>query len=100
MRSQHTKQDPEKQAWRTLTEIAKALGGEVSGKSVMAPGPGHSAHDRSLSVTLSADAADGFVVHSHAGDDWRTCRDYVRSRVRLPAFEPGQRPGGAPTPAR
>jgi hypothetical protein len=28
---------------------AAALGGEVSGKSVRAPGPGHSARDRSLS---------------------------------------------------
>jgi hypothetical protein len=37
----------------TLRTIAKALGGEITGKSVLAPGPGHSSRDRSLSVTPS-----------------------------------------------
>jgi hypothetical protein len=28
-------------------------------------------------------------VHSFAGDDWRDCRDYVRQRLGLPEWEPG-----------
>ena len=30
-----------------------------------------------------------FVVYSHAGDDWQLCRDHVRARLGLPAWEPG-----------
>jgi hypothetical protein len=77
-----------------LREIATALGGEVSGDSVLAPGPGHSATDRSLSITLSATAPDGFVVHSFAGDDDMDCRDYVRTRLGLERFKPNSRPNG------
>jgi hypothetical protein len=72
-----------------LRSIARALGGVVSGRQVLAPGPGHSRKDRSLSVRLGADAPDGFVCFSHAGDDWKTCRDYVRGRLGLPAWESG-----------
>lgn len=75
-----------------LQQIARALGGEISGRSaVRAPGPGHSAGDRSLSVTLSTTAPDGFVVHSFSGDDWVVCRDYVRAKLGLPAFSPHRR---------
>jgi putative DNA primase/helicase len=72
----------------SLAAIAKALGGEVSGKSVLAPGPGHSAKDRSLSVKPSVIDPDGFIVHSHAGDDWRQCREHVRARLGLSGFRP------------
>jgi putative DNA primase/helicase len=72
-----------------LRAIAAALGGVVSGRQVIAPGPGHSPSDRSLAVCISADAPDGFVVYSHAGDDWRACRDYVRTKLGLPAWQPG-----------
>jgi putative DNA primase/helicase len=72
-----------------LRSIARALGGEVSGRQVLAPGPGHSAKDRSLSIRLEPNAPDGFLVHSHAGDNWQECRDYVRQRLGLPAWEPG-----------
>jgi putative DNA primase/helicase len=72
-----------------LRSIARALGGEVSGRQVLAPGPGHSSRDRSLAIYVSNDAPDGFLVHSHAGDDWRGCREYVRSRLGLPPWEPG-----------
>jgi putative DNA primase/helicase len=70
-----------------LQSIARALGGEVSGKSVRAPGPGHSKADRSLSVTLSAAAPDGFIVHSFAGDLWPLCRDHVRAALGGGSFE-------------
>ena len=49
---------------------------------------GHSAIDRSLSVKLDADAPDGFVVHSFAGDDPLACRDHVRTKAGLKPFKP------------
>lgn len=67
----------------SLPEIARALGGQVRGNRVVAPGPGHSRRDRSMSVRL-ADATDGFVVTSFAGDDWTICRDYVATQLGLP----------------
>jgi Protein of unknown function (DUF3987) len=74
-----------------LESIARALGGDVFGSEVLAPGPGHSPGDRSLSIKLSGRSGkspDGFIVHSYAGDDWQICRDYTRSRLGLPAFAP------------
>ena len=79
-----------------LRTLAIALGGVINGRSVLAPGPGHSAKDRSLSVTLSATSPDGFMVYSHAGDDWQACRDYVRGKLRLSPFNPGSAPRIAP----
>ena len=67
-----------------LRSLARALGGDVRGNSVSAPGPGHSPKDRSLSVTPSAAAPDGFIVHSFAGNDFAECRDHVRGRLGLP----------------
>jgi hypothetical protein len=72
-----------------LRSIARALGGEVQGGQVLAPGPGHSPRDRSLAVKLSSNAPDGFVVYSHVGDDWRACRDYVKQKLGIPAWQPG-----------
>ena len=66
----------------TADSVATALGGDVIGTNrVLAPGPAHSPKDRSLVVTLTS---DDFLVHSFAGDDWRTCRDHVRARLGLP----------------
>jgi hypothetical protein len=39
-----------------LRSLARALGGEVVGRQVLAPGPGHSRRDRSLSICSSAKA--------------------------------------------
>ena len=70
--------------------IARRLGGEASGRdTILCPGPGHSPKDRSLSVKFDPTAPDGFLTYSHAGDDWRECRDYVRERLGLPRWEPG-----------
>jgi hypothetical protein len=69
----------------TASMVAQALGGEVvSFNRVAAPGPGHSPKDRSLSVLITG---SDFIVHSFAGDDWRVCRDYVRSRLGRPPFD-------------
>ena len=65
--------------------VAKALGGDVVGPHrVLAPGPGHSLADRSMSVLLDPVAAHGFRVNSFADDDWRICRDHVRNMLGIP----------------
>jgi putative DNA primase/helicase len=66
-----------------LQHIAHALGGEVSGRQVLAPGPGHSSHDRSLAVRPAQNAPDGLLIYSHSGDDWRSCRVHVLSRLGI-----------------
>jgi putative DNA primase/helicase len=71
----------------TLASIAGDLGGDISGNSVVAPGPGHSPTDRSLSVTLSPNAPDGFLVHSFCGDDGIKCKDYVREKCGIPSWQ-------------
>src|SRR5262249_9710874 len=72
-----------------LRTIARALGGEVSGRRVLAPGPQHSPKDRSLCVSLAPALPGGFLVHSFAGDDPIQCKDYVRARLGLPAWAAG-----------
>lgn len=75
----------------SLREAARMLGGSVAGpRNVTCPGPGHSPHDRSLSVTF--DDRGDFVVFSHAGDDWQACRDFVRDRLGLGRWSPERRP--------
>jgi len=70
----------------SISHAANALGGEVAGRnSVLCPGPRHSPRDRSLSVTFTG---DDFTVFSHAGDDWRACKDHVRERLGLADFTP------------
>jgi putative DNA primase/helicase len=76
-----------------LKSIARALGGEVSRQQVLAPGPGHSKHDRSMAVFLDTHNPDGFRVHSFSGDSWQLCRDHVKQRLGIPGepsrtFEP------------
>jgi hypothetical protein len=77
--------------------VAQAIGGNATGRKVLAPGPGHSRADRSLSIQIDPAAPDGFHCHSFAGDDWRECRDYVRHALRLGAWERRQR---RPAPCR
>jgi putative DNA primase/helicase len=74
-----------------ITELARALGGQVVGSNqVLAPGPFHSAQDRSLSVRLDPSAPNGFIVHSFAFDDFKECRDYVRERLQAWFIEDGK----------
>jgi putative DNA primase/helicase len=75
-----------------LRTIARVLGGTVVGRGrVIAPGPGHSPTDRSLSIKFDPSAPDGFVVYSFAGDSPLTCRDYVRGALGLGAREQRRR---------
>jgi hypothetical protein len=41
--------------------VARALGCNVSERNVVAPGPGHSRADRSLSIKIEPTAPDGFI---------------------------------------
>ena len=66
-----------------LKALQHALGGQISHGQLLCPGPGHSRVDRSLAVKIDANAPDGFLVHSFAGDDAIECRDYVRAKCRL-----------------
>src|SRR5262249_32645559 len=67
-------------------QAARALGGDAYGRNrALVPGPGHSRHDRSLSVTF---LSTGILVHSFAGDDWKTCRQHVNDRLGLSQFKP------------
>lgn len=61
--------------------LARLLGGEAQGDQILAPGPGHSARDRSLSILIDPTAPDGFTCHSFAGDDWTDCKDYVLAEI-------------------
>jgi hypothetical protein len=70
-----------------LKKLAQALGGNVSHGQVLAPGPGHSPEDRSLSVKPSPSAQDGFVVNSFAGDDLIACKDHVRNKLGMAPFQ-------------
>ena len=66
-----------------IRSAARLLGGEIVGRKLLCPGPGHSRTDRSLAVTFSDSAPDGFSVHSFAGDDWQSCKDHVRAALGI-----------------
>jgi hypothetical protein len=83
-----------------LRTIARLLGGEVSGHWAYVPGPGHSAKDRSLGITLDPNDPDGFIVHSHANDDWQECKDSARSRLGLAPWQPGDKQNRRVHPSR
>lgn len=66
----------------TAEDLAQRLGGVVSADgSILCPGPGHSADDRSLHVTLTPDKPDGFIFYSHADDDLTACRDHITAAI-------------------
>jgi hypothetical protein len=77
----------------SLDQIARALGGEKSAGQVLAPGPNHSATDRSMSVKLNQ-SGDDIIVHSFAGDDPIACKKYVRGKLDLPAWQSNGRGKG------
>jgi hypothetical protein len=71
----------------SVHQIVAKLGGQVTGPDKCSvPGPGHSAKDTSLSITIAPTAPDGFIVYSHAGDDDIECKDWVREKLGLPRW--------------
>jgi putative DNA primase/helicase len=83
-----------------LRILQRALGGVIDGGQVVCPGPGHSRSDRSLAVKPSATNADGFIVFSHCNDSWALCKNYVRERLGLPPWRPGDGQDRRVHPAR
>jgi putative DNA primase/helicase len=80
--------------------LAAASRGDVDGRNqARCPGPGHSPHDRSLSVRLDPGAPEGFLCHSFSTDDWRECRDHVRRALGLARRERAPR-SAAPRQSR
>lgn len=70
----------------TAHEVALAMGGKVSPSNpniARVPSQGHSRHDDGLAVIITDSDPEGFITYSHQGDDWRDCRDYVRSKLGL-----------------
>ena len=66
-----------------IQTAAQILGGDVSCGQILAPGPGHSQRDRSMSIKLDPNAQDGILVGSFAGDDFRDCRDHVKALLGI-----------------
>jgi putative DNA primase/helicase len=73
-------------------EVARLLGGQIAGRNILAPGPGHSSSDRSLSIKIDPSASDGFIVHSFAGDPPIACRNHVRAALGLGYSRKKQQP--------
>jgi hypothetical protein len=69
----------------SLQQLATVLGGEVSGNQVLAPGPGHSPRDRSMSVKL---VEGDYIANSFSGDDWKALRDYIDTKIGAPKWAP------------
>jgi hypothetical protein len=72
----------------SLMQIAQALGGEISGGQVLAPAPGHSPADRGMSIKISADAPDGFLVKLFNEGNPIAAKDYVRSKLGMEPWKP------------
>ena len=64
-----------------IQAVAKLFtNGVVTGSnSIKCRAPNHSNRDGSLSIIFGEQFPNGFIVHSFAGDDWKACRDYVKS---------------------
>lgn len=66
-----------------LQALARALDGDITSGHVLAPGPGHSKHDRSMAVYLDPHVPDLIRVHSFAGDRWQDCLVYAKARLGI-----------------
>lgn len=62
----------------SLHAIVQALGGDLydRGRRANVPAPGHSRHDRSVSLLLEGGRV---VVHTFGGSDWREVLDHLRA---------------------
>ncbi|NEX91162.1 toprim domain-containing protein [Caulobacter sp. 17J65-9] len=83
----------------SLTPIVAALGGELydRGRRANIPAPGHSRHDRSVSLLLNEQ--NRVVVHTFGGADWRDVLDDLRARRLIDATNtPSSGPAGFKSP--
>ena len=67
---------------KTFAEFAKILNGKVSSGWINIAGPNHSSNDYSLGIKPDPNTADGFLVHSFAGDDPVECKTYVLEKLK------------------
>lgn len=77
----------------TLNAIARALGGQVSGREVLCPTPGHSKRDRGTAIRIAEGAPDGVLVACYNGG-WREAaqvKDALRAAGLLPAYDGARR---------
>lgn len=76
----------------TLQSIAHALGGQVSGREVLCPTPGHSPRDRGTAIRIAEGAPDGVLVACYNGGRAEAVliKDRLRAAGLLPAYD-GQR---------
>lgn len=72
-----------------LRSIAQALGGEVSGREVLCPTPGHSKGDRGTAIRLAPGAPDGLLVSCFNGGraEALAVKDALRGAGLLPSFD-------------
>ncbi len=66
-------------------QVVRYLGGDWHGHYGLAPGPGHSKRDRSLSIKPHSSDDGDIILYSHAGEDWRELKDQLRRAGVLPA---------------
>lgn len=73
----------------SLKTIVRALGGDLyaNGRRANIPAPGHSRHDRSVSLL---EQNGRLIIHTFGGGDWRTVRDDLRARRLLGDERPSQ----------
>jgi len=71
-----------------LRAIAHALGGQVSGREVLCPTPGHSSRNRGTAIRLAPGAPDGLLVATFNGGQAEALavKDALRAAGILPAF--------------
>ncbi len=68
--------------------ITNRLKGDWHGTRGLVPGPGHSSHDRSVSVTDAPGQPDGILVHCYSpADDWKAVKREWASMGFIPSFE-------------
>lgn len=72
-----------------LHSIANALRGQVSGREVLCPTPGHSSRDRGTAIRLAPGAPDGMLVTCFNGAraEALAIKDALRAAGILPAFD-------------
>jgi hypothetical protein len=75
----------------SLKTIVRVLGGDLydGGRRANVPAPGHSRHDRSVSL-LERDGR--LIVHTFGDGDWRLVRDDLRARGLLDGRDATDRP--------
>ncbi len=68
----------------TARRVTEYLYGDWHGAYGLAPGPGHSRRDRSLSIRPHPSDPNNVIMHSFARDHWQPIKDQLRAAGILP----------------